>query len=134
MIDVTHEQNRASSRMRYRNLIALAAALSFAAALAPHAATPPHEAADVAAGLKWRLVGPFRGGWSTMVAGVPSQPDVFWFGAAGGGVWKTENAGRTWAALFDHGPAASIGAIAVSPSNPNTVYIGTGQPEPRYDI
>ena len=134
MIDVTREQNRASFGMNYRNPIVLAAALSFAAGVAPLAAAPSHEAADVASGLNWRLVGPFRAGWSTMVAGVPSQPDVFWFGAAGGGVWKTENAGRTWAPLFDHGPAAPIGAIAVSPSNPDTIYVGTGQPEPRYDI
>ncbi len=69
-----------------------------------------------------------------MVAGVPNQPDVFYFGAAGGGVWRTENAGRTWSPLFQHGPAATIGAIAIAPSNSSVIYIGTGQPEPRYDI
>jgi photosystem II stability/assembly factor-like uncharacterized protein len=91
------------------------------------------EQIDVASGLTWRLVGPFRAGWATMVTGVPDAPDVFYFGAAGGGVWKTEDAGRTWTSLFDHGPAA-LGAIAVSPSDPRTMYVGTGQPEPRYDI
>ena len=86
------------------------------------------------AGLRWRLLGPFRGGWATVVDGVATKPDTFWFGSAGGGVWKTDDAGRTWTALFQDGPAASIGALAVAPSNPDVVYIGTGQPEPRYDI
>src|SRR5215510_10710777 len=51
---------------------------------------------DIASGLAWRLVGPFRAGWGTAVAGVPDAPDIFYFGAAGGGVWKTTNAGHTW--------------------------------------
>jgi photosystem II stability/assembly factor-like uncharacterized protein len=84
--------------------------------------------------LRWRQLGPFRGGWATVVDGVPNKPNIFYFGAAGGGVWKTDDAGRTWDALFQNGPAASIGALAVSPSKPNVIYIGTGQPEPRYDI
>jgi len=84
--------------------------------------------------LHWRQIGPFRGGWATMVDGVPSRPNTFYFGAAGGGLWKTDDAGRTWNALFENGPAASIGALAVAPSNPNILYIGTGQPEPRYDV
>src|SRR5580704_11848623 len=84
--------------------------------------------------LHWRQLGPFRGGWATAVEGVPSKPDTFYFGGAGGGLWKTDDAGRTWQPLFQHGPAASIGAFAIAPSNPNTIYLGTGQPEPRYDI
>src|ERR1700733_9589919 len=76
--------------------------------------------------LHWRQLGPFRGGWATAVEGVPSKPDTFYFGAAGGGIWKTDDAGQTWQALFQNGPAASIGALAVAPSNPNTIYIGTG--------
>jgi photosystem II stability/assembly factor-like uncharacterized protein len=68
------------------------------------------------------------------VEGVPNQPDTFYFGAAGGGVWRSKDAGRTWQSLFDHAPASSIGALAVSPSNPNVIYVGTGQPEPRYDV
>ena len=84
--------------------------------------------------LQWRQLGPFRGGWATVVAGVPTQPDKFYFGAAGGGVWETDDAGHTWRAIFEHGPAASIGALAVSPSNPNVLYVGTGQPETRYDL
>jgi photosystem II stability/assembly factor-like uncharacterized protein len=84
--------------------------------------------------LRWRALGPFRGGWSEMVVGIPDRPDTFLFGAAGGGVWRTDNAGRTWLPLFDHGTAAPVGAIAVAPSDPDTIYIGTGQPEPRYDV
>ncbi len=83
---------------------------------------------------QWRLVGPFRGGWGEMVVGIPERPDSFMFGAAGGGVWRSDNAGHTWTPLFDHGPTAPIGAIAIAPSNPDVVYIGSGQPEPRYDV
>lgn len=92
------------------------------------------HAQDLGDGLRWRALGPFRGGWATAVEGVPSKPDTFYFGAAGGGVWKTQDAGRTWQPIFEHGPAAAIGALAVSPSDPNVIYVGTGQPEPRYDI
>ena len=83
---------------------------------------------------QWRLVGPFRGGWGEMVVGVPDRPDTFMFGAAGGGVWRSDNAGRTWTSMFDKGPTAPIGAIAIAPANPDVVYIGSGQPEPRYDV
>lgn len=82
----------------------------------------------------WRLLGPFRGGWASVIEGVPARPDTFYIGAAGGGVWHTENAGRTWTSLFDHGGDSAIGAIAVAPSNPDVLYIGAGQPEPRYDV
>ena len=68
-----------------------------------------------------------RGGRSFGVAGVPSEPDTFYFGAVGGGFWKTENAGRTWTPTSDQGiPIGSIGAVAVAPSDPNVVYVGTG--------
>jgi hypothetical protein len=83
---------------------------------------------------EWRLLGPFRGGWAEMIEGVPGRPDSFVFGAAGGGVWRTDDAGRTWNPLFDKGPTAPIGALAIAPSAPDTLYIGSGQPEPRYDI
>src|ERR1700679_3117050 len=83
-------------------------------------------------GLEWRDVGPMRGGRSFAVAGVPSQPDTFYMGSVGGGVWKTENAGRTWKPIGDQGiPIGSIGAIAVAPSDPNVVYVGTGEPDIR---
>ena len=83
---------------------------------------------------EWRLLGPFRGGWAEMVEGVASRPDTFVFGASGGGAWRTDDAGRTWTSLFDQGPTAPIGAVAIAPSDPDTVYLGSGQPEPRYDV
>lgn len=83
-------------------------------------------------GLHWRDVGPMRGGRSYGVAGSPSQPDTFYFGSVGGGVWKTQNAGRTWFPISDEGiPIGSIGAIAVAPSNPGVIYVGTGEPDIR---
>ena len=88
------------------------------------AGTPPDWAVN---GLKWRSIGPFRGGRALAVAGVPSQPDTFYFGAAAGGVWKTTDAGQSWRPIFDSTGVASIGAIAVAPSDPNVVYVGTGE-------
>ncbi len=86
-------------------------------------------------GLQWRDVGPMRGGRSFAVAGVPSQVDTFYMGSVGGGVWKTENDGRTWTPISDQGiPIGSIGAIAVAPSNPDIVYVGTGEPDVRAQI
>ncbi len=85
-------------------------------------------------GLHWRLIGPFRGGRALAVSGVPGQPEKFYFGAVGGGVWVTGNAGRTWTPIFDSQPMASIGAIAVAPSDPNIVYVGTGEADMRSDI
>ena len=86
-------------------------------------------------GFHWRDVGPMRGGRSYAVAGNAAQPDTFYFGAVGGGVWKTMNAGRTWLPIADdpeHGiPIGSIGAIAVAPSNPSVIYVGTGEPDIR---
>jgi photosystem II stability/assembly factor-like uncharacterized protein len=85
-------------------------------------------------GLHWRMIGPFRGGRVNAVSGVPGQPMVFYFGSVGGGVWKTINSGRTWTPVFDSQPIASIGAIGVAPSNPNVVYVGTGEADMRSQI
>ncbi len=78
-------------------------------------------------GMKWRLIGPFRGGRALAVTGVPSQPDTFYFGAVAGGVWKTSDAGNTWDPLFEKQTTSSIGAIAVSDSDPNVIYVGSGE-------
>src|SRR2546426_11278511 len=84
--------------------------------------------------LRWRNIGPFRGGRVNAVSGVPGQPTTFYFGSVGGGVWKTANSGRTWTPVFDSQPAASIGAIGVAPSNTNIIYVGTGEPDMRDSI
>ena len=84
--------------------------------------------------LRWRHVGPFRAGRVNAVAGVIGEPNTFYSGSVGGGVWKTTNAGRTWAPIFDSTGVASIGAIAVAPSNPDVVYVGTGEADMRDSI
>ncbi|MGH7689640.1 MAG: WD40/YVTN/BNR-like repeat-containing protein, partial [Gemmatimonadaceae bacterium] len=84
--------------------------------------------------LHWRFIGPFRAGWATVAQGVPSEPNTFYFGAAGGGVWKTTDAGRTWQGLMQQEGSSAVGALAVAPSDPNVIYVGTGQVAARYDI
>jgi hypothetical protein len=88
--------------------------------------------AEMLSGLHWRDVGPMRAGRTYGVAGNAAQPDTFYMGSVGGGVWKTENAGRTWFPIADDPvtgiPIGSIGAIAVAPSDPNIVYVGTANP------
>lgn len=78
-------------------------------------------------GMKWRLVGPFRGGRVLAVTGIPGDPYTFYFGGVAGGLWRTNDAGITWTSLTDKEPFASIGAIAVSESNPGVIYVGTGE-------
>jgi len=90
--------------------------------------------ANLYSGLRWRMIGPFRAGRVNAVSGVIGQPDTFYFGSVGGGVWKTINAGRTWIPIFDSASSASIGAIAVAPSDPNTIYVGTGEADMRDSI
>ncbi len=89
---------------------------------------------DSLKGMKWRLVGPFRGGRVLAVTGVASQPNVYYFGAVAGGVWKTTNGGLSWTPVFDKESIASIGGIAVAPSDPNVIYVGTGEACIRGDI
>jgi photosystem II stability/assembly factor-like uncharacterized protein len=84
--------------------------------------------------LQWRLIGPFRGGRSVAVTGIPGDPNTFYFGAVGGGVWKTTNAGVTWNPIFDSQRIASIGAIDVAASDPNVIYVGTGEADIRSDL
>src|SRR5438093_12415703 len=84
--------------------------------------------------LHWRNVGPFRGGRTHAVAGVPSQPNVFYMAQVNGGVFKTIDYGRTWQPIFDDQPTGSVGAIAVSLSNPDVIYVGSGEGLHRPDL
>jgi len=115
------------------------AVLAFVTAEAASGAPVPAGAAGPVnpaflSGLHWRLVGPFRGGRSVAATGVPGNPTLFYFGAVAGGVWKTNDAGRTWKPIFDGQPIASIGAISVAPSNPSVIYVGSGEADMRSDI
>jgi photosystem II stability/assembly factor-like uncharacterized protein len=114
-------------------LIGVAPLLALVLANSQIQAQPGIDAA-LYSGLRWRMIGPFRGGRVNAVSGTPDQPHVFYFGSVGGGVWKSVNAGRTWRPIFDSQPSASIGAIAVAPSNPNVIYVGTGEADMRDSI
>ena len=84
--------------------------------------------------MKWRMIGPHRAGRTVGATGVPSQPNVFYMGVNNGGVWKTTDFGRTWIPIFDDQPTGSIGDIVVSPSNPNVIYVGSGEGLQRPDL
>ena len=84
--------------------------------------------------MKWRMIGPFRGGRTVGAVGIPAQPNVFYIGVNNGGVWKTTDAGRTWQPIFDEQPTGSIGDIAIAPSNPNVIYVGSGEGLQRPDL
>src|ERR1700722_16253783 len=84
--------------------------------------------------LHWRMVGPFRGGRTRPATGVPGQPNVYYVAQVNGGVWKTDDYGRTWNPIFDHESSQSIGAIAVAPSDPNIVYAASGEGLHRPDL
>jgi len=100
------------------------------------AIAPRSLSADAAfdGALRWRNVGPFRGGRTRAIAGVPSQPNVFYMAQVNGGVFKTTDFGRTWQPIFDDQPTGSVGAIAVSISNPEIVYVGSGEGLHRPDL
>ena len=105
-----------------------------AAAVPPEPAAAPPEPVSLdalATDLQWRMLGPFRGGRVDAVCGAVGRPEEFYFGHVNGGVWKTIDGGRVWAPVFDGQPVASIGALTVAPSNPDVVYVGSGESTPR---
>ncbi|MDE2137219.1 MAG: hypothetical protein KGJ68_07260, partial [Gammaproteobacteria bacterium] len=119
-----------SSRSVPALLVFLAAAGAAAAAVA--VAAVPQSAPWQP--LEWRSIGPYRGGRVLAVAGVPGEPSHFYFGAVNGGVWETRDAGRSWAPIFDAAPVGSIGALAIAPSDPRVLYVGTGEADMRADV
>jgi hypothetical protein len=115
-----------------RSLVRLlvVAALACAAALA---SAQPFDKSLIAE-MRWRMIGPHRGGRTKAAAGVPGRPGLFYIGVCNGGVWKTTDYGRTWTPIFDDQPTGSIGAIAVAPSNPDIIYVGSGEGLQRPDL
>src|SRR5271165_6063884 len=111
----------------------LAAALLAVLQLPPICAAEP-SVASITQDLQWRLVGPFRGGRTRAVVGIPGAPESFLVGVVNGGVWKTDDYGRTWVPIFDAEPTQSIGAIAVAPSDPRIIYVASGEGLQRPDL
>ncbi len=84
--------------------------------------------------MRWRCIGPFRGGRTVAISGVPHQPNEFYMAAVNGGVWKTTDFGNTWNPIFDDQPTGSVGALAIAPSDPNIIYVGSGEGLQRPDL
>lgn len=112
-----------------RRLLPILTALTLAAPLAAQHLDP-----GLFSELRWRSIGPFRGGRTVGVAGVPTRPGLFYMSANNGGVWKTDDYGHTWTPIFDGQPTGSIGALAVSASDPDVIYVGTGEGLQRPDL
>src|SRR5579872_3390163 len=117
--------------LRISNLPILVALLFSVTSIPAAAQSVPPE---LFSGLKYRLIGPFRGGRAVAVAGVPGDGTTFYFGGVDGGIWKTTDAGMVWNPIFDNEPVASIGALAVSASDPKVIYAGTGESDIRSDL
>jgi photosystem II stability/assembly factor-like uncharacterized protein len=121
---------------RLTTILVILFALSFAFAQEPPSAPPDNVAKnDLMGTLRFRNLGPAVGGGRvTSVVGVPGKPNIYYIGAAGGGVFKTTDGGLSWKAIFEKEANSSIGAIALAPSNPNVVWVGTGESNPRNDV
>jgi len=118
-------------RMKRLSMFVLAAATIFSFAAAAKAQQFPESTYQE---MRWRMIGPLRGGRTRAACGVPSQPNVFYVGAVNGGVWKTDDYARTWTPVFDAQPTQSVGAIAVALSDPNVVYVSSGEGLARPDL
>ena len=116
-----------------RLLLAAGLVTPLVMAASPAILAQPYEA-KLYSEMRWRAIGPLRGGRTKAVVGVPNQPGVVYIGVCNGGVWKTNDYGRTWAPIFDDQPTGSIGDIAVAPSDPNTIYVVSGEGLQRPDL
>ena len=121
---------------RRRVVVALSIALVGALALLsrPHVRAQAPDAQALGGALKWRSIGPFRGGRTKAITGVPGDPNIFYMAPVNGGVWKTTDFGRVWTPIFDDQPTGSVGSIAVAPSDPNIIYVGSGEGLARPDL
>jgi photosystem II stability/assembly factor-like uncharacterized protein len=129
---VRYPEAGSSREVVYRALVKLRSLFSafLALALSGHVLAAP----DFSDLLHWRNIGPFRGGRTRAISGVPSQPNVFYMAQVNGGVFRTDDFGRTWTAIFDNQPTASVGALAVAVSDPNIIYVGSGEGLHRPDL
>ena len=118
--------------LRYFKPVALVCLISVVSAALP----APAQQYDprLYSEMRWRCIGPFRGGRTVAIAGVPQQPNVFYMAAVNGGVWKTTDLGNTWYPIFDDQTSGSVGAIAVALSDPNIIYVGSGEGLQRPDL
>jgi photosystem II stability/assembly factor-like uncharacterized protein len=133
-----------SSGRRVAALTALIILVAILSAAAPAQNAPPEKTSAnpsepqfnprLYQDLQWRCIGPFRGGRTVAAAGVPGKPNLFYIGVNNGGVWKSTDTGRTWIPIFDGQPTGSIGALAVAPSNPDVIYVGSGEGLRRPDL
>jgi len=127
-----------ASRRLPGTLTFVVSALAIVASIEAQGVAPPPGGAGAKPSLfnemRWRMIGPHRGGRTKAAAGVPSRPGLFYIGVVNGGVWRTSDYGRTWVPIFDDQPTGSIGAIAVAPSNPNVIYVGSGEGLQRPDL
>src|SRR4051794_18658377 len=112
----------------------LGAALFVAFLFVPNSLFSQPVDASLYQSMRWRCIGPFRAGRTVGAVGIPQLPNTFYIGVNNGGVWKTDDAGRTWKPIFDDQPTGSIGDIAVAPSNPNVLYVGSGEGLQRPDL
>src|SRR4051794_56080 len=116
--------------MRNRFLVGASAAI----VLSGLGAVLSGQPRDRSVAMHWRQIGPTRAGRARALAGVPSQPNVFYIGFDNGGVWRSTDYGRTWQPIFDDQPTGSIGAVAIAPSNPDILYVGSGEGLQRPDL
>jgi hypothetical protein len=108
--------------------------IGFIAAISSSSVTARQYDQKLNSEMRWRCIGPFRGGRTVAISGVPHQPNVFYMAAVNGGVWKTTDFGNTWNPIFDDQPTGSVGALAVAPSDPNIIYAGSGEGLQRPDL